>query len=157
MTLSIGGLIKTTGTILVFAGANLFLFEIVWKTTTTVPPAVKLQLRAAPGRIADLLTMPPANPRLPREPVITKPKLLFRTEPQYTREARAARFSGKVHVSFIVDQNGKPRDIKVLNSPGLGLDDNILHAIARWRCQPATREGVPIEMTVTTEVNFRLP
>jgi TonB family protein len=162
MRISIGGFIKTIGTILVFAGANLFLLEMVWRMRTAFPPPLKPQFQSLPSRIADRPKQvskkrtPHAIESVSRVPVVTKPTLLFRTEPQYTDEARAAKFSGKVRVSFVVDENGRARDITVLDSPGLGLDDNILRAIEQWRWRPATRDGVQIAMPATAEVNFRL-
>ncbi len=162
MTLSIGGLIKTTGAILVFLGANLFSFGIARRAYVVREAIIHRQY--VPSEI-----QPPSRSVRPtlkvqrkertlhateRAPVLKKPSIVFSVEPQYSKEAEAAHFSGKVHVSLTVDKDGRAQDIMVLDSPGLGLDAKILEALEKWRFQPGTRNGVPIPITATIEVNF---
>ena len=55
-----------------------------------------------------------------------------------------------------VDARGHPQNISVLRSPGLGLDAEAVAAVAQWRLQPGTKNGTPVAVLATIEVNFRL-
>jgi hypothetical protein len=47
--------------------------------------------------------------------------------------------------------------LKLIKSPGLGLDENTLTTLKTWRCKAATGpSGKPVATIVTFEVNFRL-
>lgn len=85
-----------------------------------------------------------------------KPELISRVEPQYSTEAKTARFQGVVHVSLTIDEKGRPRDITVLDSPGLGLDEKVIEAVEQWRWHPMIKNGAPIAMEATIAITFRL-
>ncbi len=85
----------------------------------------------------------------------TQPKLLSRIEPEYSQEARAAKYSGTVHVSVVVGTDGRLTDVQVLDSPGLGLDEKIMECLEKWRFAPATKAGVAIPEKATIAVTFR--
>ncbi len=87
---------------------------------------------------------------------VLAPKLLAKVEPTYSEEARAARLSGTAVLWLEVDANGVPQNITVLRSPGLGLDAEAIAAVTKWRFQPGTKNGVPVAVLATIEVNFRL-
>lgn len=77
--------------------------------------------------------------------------------PEYTPEAKSAKLEGTVLVHVLVDTEGNPRDIHVLNSIGKGLDEKAAEAAAGYKFAPALRWGMPIPFSVTLEINFRLP
>jgi len=87
---------------------------------------------------------------------VLAPKLLAKVEPTYSEEARTAKLSGTAVLSIEVDASGLPQNINVLRSPGLGLDAEAVAAVAQWRFQPGTRNGTPVNVLATVEVNFRL-
>lgn len=87
---------------------------------------------------------------------VLPPKLLAKVEPTYSEEARAARLTGTAVLLLEVDANGVPQNITVLRSPGLGLDAEAIVAVTKWRFQPGTKNGVPVAVLATIEVNFRL-
>jgi TonB family protein len=89
-------------------------------------------------------------------PGSTSPVLLLKVEPQYTEEARKAKYQGTVVLHLDVDETGTPANIRVLRSLGLGLDEAAIEAVKKWKFRPATQNGAPIRMGVNVEVPFRL-
>ena len=86
----------------------------------------------------------------------TPPRVLYQVEPEFSEEARKAKYQGIVVLSIEVDINGRAREIRVLRSLGLGLDEKAVEAVAQWRFQPGSVDGHPIISTAIIEVNFHL-
>jgi len=84
------------------------------------------------------------------------PTLVYKIEPEYSDEARKAKFQGTVVLSIEVDQNGKPRQFRIVHGLGLGLDEKAIEAVSRWKFRPAYRDGKAVIAPATIEVNFRL-
>jgi len=87
---------------------------------------------------------------------VSAPGVLFKVEPEYSEEARKAKWQGTVVLSVVVDDQGRPRDVKVLRSLGLGLDQKAMDAVSQWKFKPGTKDGTPVPVIATIEVNFRL-
>ncbi|MBV9938804.1 MAG: TonB family protein [Acidobacteriaceae bacterium] len=87
---------------------------------------------------------------------VSAPVLVSKVEPEYSEEARKAKFSGSVLLSIVVDANGNPRDIHVVRQLGLGLDEKAIEAVMRWRFRPGMKGGHPVATQAQVEVNFRL-
>ena len=91
-----------------------------------------------------------------RQRLSALPQLLWKTEPEYSEEARRARFQGSVMLALDVDSEGHPRNIRVVRSLGLGLDERAVEAVAQWRFKPGLLNGRPVNSPVSVEVSFRL-
>ena len=76
--------------------------------------------------------------------------------PEYSEEARAAKVSGTVLLRIVVDIDGKAKDIEVVNGIGLGLDEQAVLAIQRWKFKPGEKDGAPVPVMANIEVNFKL-
>jgi TonB family protein len=87
---------------------------------------------------------------------ITPPRLIFKMEPQYTEEARAAKFQGTVLLFVVIQPDGRASDVRVQRSLGLGLDEKAIEAVQQWRFKPGEKDGVAVPVQATIEVNFRL-
>ena len=87
---------------------------------------------------------------------VTSPKLVYKVEPEYPEEARRAHFQGTVVLYVVVDEKGLPRDLKVVRPLGLGLDEKAVEAVTKWRFKPGYKDGRPVAVVATIEVNFRL-
>ena len=87
---------------------------------------------------------------------VSAPSVLSKVEPEYSEEARKAKWQGTVVVSVIVDELGRPRNVRVLRSLGLGLDQKAVEAVSQWRFKPGLKDGKPVPVWATIEVNFRL-
>jgi len=141
---------------------------VSWELTLATPGKAEL-------RVADAMPNGSKLPALPAERVAASPKkddaqtpaatdanendahprLLSSVNPEYTPEARAAKFSGKCIVGLTVDATGKPIDVKVVKPLGMGLDENAVKAVSQYRFSPAMRDGVAVPADLKIEVEFR--
>jgi len=87
---------------------------------------------------------------------VNPPSVLSRVEPQYSEEARKARYQGTVVLEAIVRRDGTVDIQRVVRSLGFGLDENAIQALKQWRFRPGTRNGVPVDVSLNIEVNFNL-
>ncbi len=87
---------------------------------------------------------------------VSVPEVLYNPEPTFSEEARKSKTQGIVLLMIVVGKDGKPYDIRVRQSLGMGLDEKAIEAVGRWRFRPATLNGQPIATRIAVEVNFRL-
>lgn len=87
---------------------------------------------------------------------VSAPRPIYDPDPEYSEEARKAKFQGTVMLSVIIGPDGRPRDLRVLRSVGMGLDQKALDAVAKWRFAPGTKDNHPVSVLVSIEVAFRL-
>jgi TonB family protein len=87
---------------------------------------------------------------------VSAPRPLYAPDPEYSEEARKAKFQGTVILWMVVGLDGRPRDVRVARSVGMGLDERALEAIRTWRFEPARKNGQPVAVQINVEVNFRL-
>lgn len=87
---------------------------------------------------------------------VSRPSLIFKVEPEYSAEARQARFQGDVQISAIVETSGRLSNVRILKPLGLGLDQHVLAAVSQWRFKPALKDGQPVRVVAQITVNFRL-
>jgi TonB family protein len=87
---------------------------------------------------------------------VTPPVLLSKTEPQYSEEARRAKYQGKAMLYVQIDPSGEATHIRVVKSLGLGLDQRAVEAVGKWKFKPGYKEGKPVTVEATVEVNFKL-
>ena len=86
-----------------------------------------------------------------RPPIVT-----YQVDPEFSEEARKAKFSGNVVVSLIVGADGEPRNVHVLRGVGMGLDEKAVAAVQQYRFKPATRNGKPVAVYLNVDVNFEI-
>jgi TonB family protein len=87
---------------------------------------------------------------------VSAPVPIYKPDPEYSEEARKAKYSGTVTLSIVVDAEGKARDIHVTKSLGMGLDEKAMEAVANWKFKPAMKGGQAVAVRASIEVNFRL-
>lgn len=87
---------------------------------------------------------------------VSAPRILYAPDPDYSEEARKAKYQGTVVLWVIVGPDGRPRDIRVSRSLGLGLDEKAMDAVRTWKFEPARKDGQPVAVQINVEVNFRL-
>lgn len=87
---------------------------------------------------------------------ISAPTAISSPDPQYTEEARRAKRQGTCTLWLIVDSAGQPRDIRVVRGLGYGLDQKAVEAVRNWRFNPALKDGKPVDVQISVEVEFHL-
>ena len=87
---------------------------------------------------------------------VSQPRLLFKVEPEYSEEARKAKYQGTVMLSVEVWEDGVAHNIRVLRSLGLGLDEKAVEAVKQWKFSPGKKDGKPVKVLAQIQVSFRL-
>jgi periplasmic protein TonB len=87
---------------------------------------------------------------------VSAPRPIFSPEPEFSDEARKAKYQGTVVLRVIVGADGLPKDIQVRSSLGMGLDEKAIAAVKTWRFEPAKKDGHPVPVPIDLEVDFHL-
>ena len=87
---------------------------------------------------------------------VTAPRVIYAPEPEFSEEARKTKYQGTVVLWLIVGADGRSRDIRILQSLGMGLDEKAIEALRHWRFEPGRKDGIPVAVQVNVEVNFHL-
>jgi len=87
---------------------------------------------------------------------VTAPRTVYDPDPEYSEEARKAKYQGSVTLSLVVDSEGYPRNIHIARSLGMGLDEKAVEAVSKWRFEPGLKNGHPVAVQIGVEVVFRL-
>ena len=88
---------------------------------------------------------------------VTPPRLISQVRPSYTGEALSRKIQGSVVLDLVVAQDGRPADLRVIQSidPG-GLDEQALLAVRQWRFDPGRLAGTPVDVMVTVVIDFSI-
>jgi TonB family protein len=79
----------------------------------------------------------------------SQPSVISKIGPQYPG------VNGTVMLSLVVNEDGKPGDIKVVKSLGMGADEEAIKTVQQWRFRPARNNCMPAKIRTTIEFNFR--
>lgn len=91
-------------------------------------------------------------------PGITPPHAVFTPDPEYPESLRKGKhkIQGTCVLGMTVDKQGLAQDVHVTRSLDKRLDQNAIDAVKRWKFQPAMRDGKPVAVLTSVEVDFRL-
>ena len=92
----------------------------------------------------------------PVGPGITPPRVILSPEPEFSPYARKAKFQGTATLSFVVSKEGLPTNIQIVNPIGCGLDEQAVLVVAKWKFEPAKREGQPVAVEIAVDIDFHL-
>ncbi|PYT59582.1 MAG: energy transducer TonB [Acidobacteria bacterium] len=88
---------------------------------------------------------------------VGQPACIYCPDPEYSDEARKAKYQGVVTLQITVTVDGRVLDPRVLRGPGLGLEEKTISAVRTWRMRPCTGpNGKPVNCSAVIEVGFRL-
>ncbi|HKV95152.1 MAG TPA: energy transducer TonB [Candidatus Angelobacter sp.] len=87
---------------------------------------------------------------------IKPPRATYTPEPEFSEEARRAKFQGTVIMHIVIDKTGQITRIRLERPLGKGLDENAMERIKIWRFNPGIRNGQPVAVEMNIEVSFNL-
>ena len=104
---------------------------------------------------------PPPPPPVPSGPLrvggdVKAPVTISRGEPNYTDTARKARVAGVVIVEAIIDKQGNVDNARIIKGLPMGLSEEAVKAVKRWKFRPGTLNGEPVATIFNLTVNFKL-
>jgi protein TonB len=56
----------------------------------------------------------------------------------------------------VVTREGRATDIRVRDGIGAGLDEVAVKAVRKWKFAPAIKDGKPVAVQVSVEVDFHI-
>lgn len=87
---------------------------------------------------------------------VTAPKALYTPEPEFSEEARKAKYQGVVTLDIVVGADGRVHNAKVVQSLGMGLDEKALETVKTWKFDPAKKDGRAVACAFNVAIDFRL-
>jgi TonB family protein len=87
---------------------------------------------------------------------VSAPRPLFTPDPEYSEEARKAKYQGTCVLWLVVGADGRPREVRVSRALGMGLDEKAIQAVKLWKFEPAMKDGHAVAVQMNVEVSFRL-
>ena len=87
---------------------------------------------------------------------VSAPVLIYQPDPEFSEEARKAKYQGEVVVSLIVDAAGRPTHLKIVRQLGMGLDEKALEAVQQYKFRPARKGNTPVPVELNVAVNFQI-
>ena len=87
---------------------------------------------------------------------VTAPIPIYQPDPDYSDEARKAKYQGTVVLTVIVGADGRVHNAQVARSLGMGLDEKAKEKVLVWKFKPATKDAKPVAVEVNVEVTFNL-
>jgi TonB family protein len=87
---------------------------------------------------------------------VSMPRVIYAPEPEFSEEARKSKYQGDVVLLATIGADGRPRDLTVVRSLGMGLDEKALEKVRTWRFDPAKKDGHPVAVPMNIIVNFHL-
>ncbi|MHB1092594.1 energy transducer TonB [Thiobacillus sp.] len=116
---------------------------------------------APPGIEEPITPEPPAPPPKPVGPAMLSGELALtcpdRAPPSYPAISRRLGEEGKVVLRVELDEAGRVDHVTIKTSSGYTrIDETALATVKRWRCNPATRDGVAVRAVAIQPFNFVL-
>lgn len=87
---------------------------------------------------------------------VSNPVLVYAPDPEFSDEARRAKYQGVCVVGLIVDVTGNPQHVHIVRALGMGLDEKAMEAVRQYKFRPAQFKGKSVAVEVNIEVNFRI-
>jgi len=86
---------------------------------------------------------------------LTAPYATQKVDPAYPLALMRENVRGTVTVRAVIRRDGSVGDVRVVRSIDERLDAYACQALARWHFQPATKNGVPVDLDAVVSIPFR--
>jgi TonB family protein len=87
---------------------------------------------------------------------VSAPRALYTPEPEFSEEARKAKYQGVVVLNIIVGPDGRVHNPRVVRSLGMGLDEKAIEGVKTWKFDPSKKDGRAVAVEMNIEVAFNL-
>jgi len=87
---------------------------------------------------------------------VSAPQVIHSVDAEFSDEARQANFQGSASIKLIVDSQGSPQDVRLVNHLGMGLDEKAIAAVKQYRFKPAMYQGHPVSVQIVINIDFHL-
>ena len=87
---------------------------------------------------------------------VSAPRPIFTPEPEFSEEARKAKYQGVVVLNIIVGTDGRVHNPRVVRSLGMGLDEKAMEGVKVWKFDPSKKDGRAVAVEMNIEVAFNL-
>jgi len=91
-----------------------------------------------------------------RQNGVAMPKQLYAPDPEYSEAARRLQVGGRVYLGAILGPDGNVRKVWIRRPLGFGLDEAAVRSVERWRFEPGTLAGRPVNILLSVDVSFCL-
>lgn len=85
-----------------------------------------------------------------------RPRPTSQPMPKYPRALQRKKISGSVQMRFVVDENGRVRDIEVLDASHKEFADAAVDALERWKFEPGTKNGNKVRTRTQITLPFNI-
>ncbi len=85
----------------------------------------------------------------------TPPKALYAPDPEYTKAAVKAKITGTVVLLVAIDEEGRPKMVRIQRSLDPVLDQSSVDAVRLWKFEPSRKDGQPVLVLINVEVVFK--
>jgi TonB family protein len=95
----------------------------------------------------------------PRTPSgeLAGPMPLRKTDPKYPRTIAEERVEGEVILYAVIRKDGSVDSIQLVRGIDERLDAFAMQAFGQWKFQPATKQGVPVDLEAIVHIPFHAP
>jgi TonB family protein len=87
---------------------------------------------------------------------VSAPRAIYTPEPEFSEEARKAKYQGVVVLNIIVGTDGRVHTPRVVRSLGMGLDEKAIEGVKTWKFDPSKKDGRAVAVEMNIEVAFNL-
>jgi TonB family protein len=84
------------------------------------------------------------------------PEPMRKVDPKYIADAVSERVEGIVRLTAVIRKDGTIDEVELLKHLDDRLDRSAEEALAKWRFEPARRDGTPVDVDAVFEIPFRL-
>jgi TonB family protein len=88
---------------------------------------------------------------------VSAPRLIKDVKPGYTADAMRRGVNGALLLRCVVDRDGVPRHIEIIESLDDGLDRASLEVLKQWRFEPGQKNGEAVLVQIDVVMSFSTP
>lgn len=84
------------------------------------------------------------------------PEFVKKLRPKFPSDLRNKFLEGYATLALVVDEEGRPSDIKIKSMTHQGFGEAAIESVKKWKFAPAYYQGKPVKCSVSTRIIFSL-